>query len=688
MSPSRKLLVFDTYKREDIKPPETDNDVLPLVHSIPGRDDDPGLIELTTGGVRRIISLNGFEVPVDEHDSARIEQTFSELLDCLDKHSTLQLLAINRPVDVNTYVNDYLDIKPKDSPYLEWYAEYTKKWFRKVCDVALVPKKSFYVIVGVDGTRAADQSKHIARLDKLAKKVKKVLSNARLNPQILSRSQTRRVLFSSLRPSYPAGLNDQPVETLRRSSMPDVSIDNSKQFMVLDERQISNQTVSSLPASMKTGWLLKLITMPFSSTLSLHCRIADPEKVLKSAKNSPSELKQRIVREVTAHGTNLIELSFYLTISPSSEDENESINVYRDHAKSTFSSSNALITARCDQFSAWTATLPLGIDCGGIAHCIARDEAAKCWPLNTATCGSAPGLPVGFAKISREPVFFNHEKRSGVYALASRNEDLRFFHALMAIRLLTANFHILHFDDGQNSLQILEEVLGPQLVNNLRGLEEVVDDSIAKLDSLQSTAALTVFSADHYVKDNFMDLIERWEKTYGDSERPLAIFLPGISEFGRTKTGIKSLKRLFDFVARKNILLNSSALTSDLKELEDLQELLDLHCETKVVLPQKVSDQRFAAKFLKLGMRQHAFKALNTRNRNDEYQVFCFLQTKDNRGLVSLVPSPMDFWLCCPHNKKRSDQVKQMKEELHEKYPRLSQTDLARQTFYYLGLEG
>lgn len=686
MSPANKLLVFDTYQRDNIPPPETKHDALPQVYSIPGNDSDDALIELTDGSVRRLIQINGTPIPFDTSDLNHLELVVERLLHCLDKRSTLQLLAINRPVDVDDYLENKLNITPKDNPYLEWYADYTKKWFRRVCDVSMVANKTFYLVVGVDGDKARDRDAQVSRLDKFANKLLRVLRSEKLSPKILNRREARTVLFSLLRLSYPSGLQQEPVEVLSSSTLPQITIKDSQQSLVIDDTEVSALSVSSVPSRLPNGWLIDVMTLMMRSALSVHFRLGNEDRVRTSADNLPSQLKRTITRKLK--DTNkLIEMSVYLAVSPVSSDDKSSAKERRDEVKAKFAKHGALITASVDQFSAWTSTLPLGIDAGGPAHCVSLEDARQCWPLVTDGCGNVPGFPVGLSMMSREPVFFNHLSRAKTHAIASQQNDLNFFEALNAVRLLSANFHVLCIDAERGALSFLEEVLGDNLLNDFRSAD-CFDGGSLDAKKFKFRGIYTVFSSKTLSQVDLTETVKRWERVYRSAGKPLAIILADLATFSDTKGGIKQLKNLFEFADQQNILLSTLEITSRLKAHPELCDLIDSHSDTTIILPPTARDKNFVSRFLG---KDKDFWPLNTLLADSETidrSLSCILQSSDTHGLIRIIPSPMDYWLCNPLDEREKRQVLEIKDEIVDKNPKLSKTDVARQAAYYLGLRG
>ncbi|MBX3151834.1 hypothetical protein KF728_16880 [Candidatus Obscuribacterales bacterium] len=680
MPSARKLFVFDSIHRPNLKPPETAHDALPQIRSIPGADEDAGLIELLDGSLRRIIRLTGFTIPPDQRGFTAVDDMFGAILDCLSEKTSLQLLAINRPLDLGEHCENVLDLNAQGNAYLEWYADYTRKWFSRVCEQRLVPRKSFYLILGAEPSQKSSREKQIALLDRFVERVSKILSKAKQSPEVLTRAETRTLIHSCMRLSYPSGLREAPVELMRASTMPDVMVENGKQFLVVDGSRVSVQVVSSLPAKLRYGWLIDLLTMECATSLSLHCRIGDKNAVRQRAAKTPSETRRRANRMISSSDNSLIEMSFYYSIAPHVAGNDKQLKNWQTAAKDKLASRSALITPKCDQFSAWTSTLPLGIDAGGIAHVVSHTDARINWPLYGASCGLSIGLPMGFAAMSNEPVLYDHSKKPGIFAVGSEHSDLSFFNALMGVRLLTANFHVVYVEDGRNSLASLQEVLGHELVNDCQwGLPRKV--------ALKPHAVVTIVQPQQDLS-TFLEFLQDCTDVYGCVNKPTALFLPSSSEWYGGAGGARQFKKLLEEVQRLGILLCSSEVTSRLQSANRIIELLDAACDTKVILPQRTRHKRLVRQFLQHDRKSWAFEWLGMDSSRDNGVVIpCFMQTRTDYGLVRIIPSPMDFWLCMQNDDSGIEEMHKMKESLREKNPNLSLVDLARQAVYYLGVQ-
>lgn len=680
MSPSRKLHVFSSTSRDDIKQTRGQNDALPLVRALPGGDDEPGLIELTTGGLRRVIKVNGFNIVFSEIELKQIGRVFEQIIHCLSQDLSVQLLAINKAIDAEKYMEQYLQLCQQEHAYLAWYADYTQKWFNRICDVAVVPHKSFYVVVAAEKRGPAAQADVAENLDRGVKEISAVLHKAGLCPEILPRSEIRKLLYSCLRPSYSSGLREAPAEILSQTSLPKAPVSAKKTHVVVDGIRVSNLVVSDLPSNACTGWLMDLVTMQFGSSISLHVRQAD-FRMLKSRTKS-EELKRKIDIQLARPNSIPIEISCYIsTHEDAPTDSEELINSQIEYSRNLLAKYNALVSPVCDQFSAWTSGLPLGIDSGGIAHCISSADASTFWPLFTGSCGSGSGFPLGFARASHEPVFLNPKQDSNVFVVASNQDDLKFLHALFMIRMLSANHHVFFLRDNKHGADFLLEALGPQSINeNDLGANSEVE--------WNADAVLTLMRADRFNTEsprNYRNLISRWIQNYSGQARPLAIVLADVTQFGKTQSGIECLETILELAKHDGIYVLACGYTSKLKTMEELHKLACDYFQTQFVLPQSKKDRASITRLLA----QPATKAIASlrAEEDNKWGLDCYLRTRENSGVVNLFPSPMDYWLCKSHTRERQARLLAMKTEIKEKNPKLSVADTARQAVYYLGLQ-
>ena len=113
-----------------------------FIHSIPGDDQDEGLVVLADGSMRRYIICKGINALLfDEADRELMARNFAHFANSCDSDIQVIIKARNLPVD--EYLSRYQILIKTDNDYLKWYADYTDKWFRRVQDVHFVPQTRF-----------------------------------------------------------------------------------------------------------------------------------------------------------------------------------------------------------------------------------------------------------------------------------------------------------------------------------------------------------------------------------------------------------------------------------------------------------------------------------------------------------------------------------------------------------------
>ncbi|MBX9666146.1 MAG: hypothetical protein K2X93_00950 [Candidatus Obscuribacterales bacterium] len=688
LNKKEKLFVFNSKRRPDFAPPDEPNETLSMIRSISGERASAGLVKLEDGSIVRIMKLNGFSLAFGDQIH-RVCAAFESAIQCLGKNSRMQFLVINKPVDVERNMDAYAKLCVDDSPYLSWYADYTRKWFARVCEVVMVPNREFYVILVAESSkrqpRGESLQQQISTLSRLTNRVTAIFEKECLQPQLLSKAEVRRLLYSCMRPSYASGLREESVEVLNKSTLPSVRMVEEDGRMAMDSVLVSNQVVSDLPDQVKPGWLMSLVTFPFPSSLSIHVRVADEKKVLQDASSYPAELKRKINR-LSTQSKRLIELSIYFSTYGDLREKPEPIfSGQIDAARALFSKHNALLTPDFDQRSAWLSGLPLGIDSGGIAHCLPVEQSGVFCPLVTGSCGDLSGWPMGFAVYSREPVFLNATNKLSIYALASKKADLSFFESLITLRMLSTNLRVLGFDDekGTSSARLAEliETLGPNIASRVRMNES---GSFVAEDTLFAETALTLLEIGKDLgtaaTEKCKQFIIDWVKKYESGPRKFAFLLGDLNAFqGNTEL----LEFIYQLVEKKKLVVIAGNTVAQLDSLKRQSAIANQYSEVKLALPLAAHEHSLATKTLSL---KSFGSAIPTIKKRSERQVPCFLRTQDNHGLMWLIPSPMDYWLCANHSRSNKEQIKRMKSEVGTRNPKLSKTDVARQTMYYLGL--
>src|SRR3984957_12598730 len=117
-----------------------------FIHSVPGDDEDEGLVILVDGSLRRYISCKGINALLfDEAEVEALARNFKEFANSCE--SDVQIIVKSRNLPVDEYLSRYQDQVTTDNEYLKWYARNTDQWFRRVQDVHFVPQRDFYIVV-------------------------------------------------------------------------------------------------------------------------------------------------------------------------------------------------------------------------------------------------------------------------------------------------------------------------------------------------------------------------------------------------------------------------------------------------------------------------------------------------------------------------------------------------------------
>ena len=117
-----------------------------FLHSIPGEDEEEGLVVLADGSMRKYLGVKGINVLLfDDVDRELMARQFSNFVNSCE--SDIQIIIKSRHLSVDEYLSRYQKTILSDNDYLKWYADYTDKWFRRIQDVHFVPQRDFYVVV-------------------------------------------------------------------------------------------------------------------------------------------------------------------------------------------------------------------------------------------------------------------------------------------------------------------------------------------------------------------------------------------------------------------------------------------------------------------------------------------------------------------------------------------------------------
>lgn len=510
----RDLLPFDTGVAESEKeitgPPKDKRtsaswqDVC-FIHSIPGEDDDEGLLVLGDGSMRKFIACKGVNALLfDEAERDKLARDFASLANSID--SDIQIIVTARNLSVDEYLSRYQRQIKTDNEYLRWYADYTDKWFRRVQDVHFVPQRDFYVVVsyqpadckgnvtrGWSGRRSIQKhEEYLEDLNRYCKTVFEQMRGSNLRPSLLTRKEMRNLIYLHLNPTLAESESEAPpsrpgvseASVLARSGLK--VTDN---YLWLDGKYVGSQYMQQVPHETWMGWLVELLTLSVEYTVSLYIHCVDQDSVRKKLKSqytmgivastqlSTPDLEglestrtaQAAIQEFLRSSNKAFDISFYIKTHAESV---ERLNGSMDEIRRVFKNKGAIMDrAQMLQLDAWQATLPVGVDKLAIVHRVMSPVVGSCWPFFTASCGTPEGVPFGFAIASREPVlldpFFRGAGKdaNNMFVVGTTGAGKSFAVSMMILRLLPLGVRFVLIDktvDKFGAYRFITELLGPE----------------------------------------------------------------------------------------------------------------------------------------------------------------------------------------------------------------------------------
>jgi len=512
----RDLLPFDTggageQEKEIAGPPKDKRtsaswqDVC-FIHSIPGEDDDEGLLVLGDGSLRKFIMCKGVNALLfDEAERDKLARDFASLANSID--SDIQIIVTARNLSVDEYLSRYQRQIKTDNEYLRWYADYTDKWFRRVQDVHFVPQRDFYVVVsyqpadcknnnvarGWNGKRSIQKhEEYLEDLNRYCKTVFEQLRGSNLRPATLTRREMRNLIYAHLNPSLSEAEPDAPpsrpgvseASVLARSGLK--VTDN---YLWLDGKYVGSQYMQQIPHETWMGWLVELLTLSVEYTVTLYIHCVDQDSVRKKLKSqytmgivastqlSTPDLEgleqtrtaQAAIQEFLRSSNKAFDMSFYIKTHA---DTIERLNGSMDEIRRVFKNKGCVMDrAQMLQLDAWQATLPVGVDKLAIVHRVMSPIVGSFWPFFTASCGTPEGVPFGFAVASREPVLLDPFYRgagkdaNNMFVVGTTGAGKSFAVSMMILRLLPLGVRFVLIDktiDKFGAYRFITELLGPE----------------------------------------------------------------------------------------------------------------------------------------------------------------------------------------------------------------------------------
>ncbi|HEY9679397.1 MAG TPA: ATP-binding protein [Drouetiella sp.] len=432
-----------------------------FIDSIPGEDDADGLVILIDGSLRKYIKCDGINALLfDEMDRQSLAKTFATFADTCE--TTIQIMVRARALPVDDFLSSYQAKAQTQNEYLNWYADYTDKWFRRVQDVHFIPQREFYVVVTYqppkqnDETNKSfserDQQRAQQAIDRLTKTAFDQLRASSLRPKILSKKEVRNLIYSELNPMLARKEPEAPpaVAGVSEASILAASgLKVSEENIWLDGRYIATQTLKQIPNTTWMGWLVDLLTLSVEYTMSIFIHPI----------NSNEQKADR-----------LFDISLYI----STLAENP-VRLAQQTAeiRRVFNSRGATLDReQLSQLTSWQSTLSVAVDKRGAVHRVSSKTLGTFWPFFTASCGTPDGMPFGFALASREPVPLNPFFRglgkdtNNMLIVGGAGAGKSFAVSLMFLRLLPMGTRFIAVDktvDKNSGYRFITEILGPEV---------------------------------------------------------------------------------------------------------------------------------------------------------------------------------------------------------------------------------
>jgi type IV secretory pathway VirB4 component len=183
------------------------------------------------------------------------------------------------------------------------------------------------------------------------------------------------------------------------------------------------------------------------------------------------------------------------------------------------------------------------------------------------------------------------------------------------------------------------------------------------------------------------EYIRRRAAEYKERRVRFAAIIDEAATLMRFKAGARLLDDLSRRARHYGMMLVS--ITQQLKDFFRQSEQADSvvkNSHMKLILRQDPSDLKVLKETLRLSDAEVAAVENFTKDEEKRKDSQCLLIVGATHGVIRLVPSPMDYWICTSEAindiPKRQEKIK----EVETKNPKLSKTDVARQAVFFLGL--
>ncbi len=475
-----------------------------FIYSIPGEDEEEGLVVLSDGSFRKYIACKGINALLfDEADREMMARTFANFANSCE--SDIQIIIKSRNISVDEYLSRYQILLKTDNDYLKWYADYTDKWFRRVQDVTFVPQREFYIVISFhppdcksgkmwNGRRSIQKhEEYLESLNRLVKTAFEQLRGSNLRPAILSRKDVRNLVYSDLNPSLYEKDGDAPpsrTNVSEASVLAGSALKVTDEYLWLDGKYIGTQYMFAPPHETWMGWLVDLLTLSVEYTLSLFIHQCDQDKVRRDLKFKyrlghvastqlatpdiegieSTRSAATAIQEFLRSANKAFDTSMYIR---SYADTPEHLAQNMDEVRRIFKNRGAQMDrGQMLQLDLWQSTLSVGVDRLAVVHRVMSPIVGTMWPFFTASCGTPDGVPFGFALVSREPVLLNPFFRgqgkdaNNMFVVGTTGAGKSFAVSMLILRLLPLGTRFVLIDktvDKFGAYRFITELLGPEL---------------------------------------------------------------------------------------------------------------------------------------------------------------------------------------------------------------------------------
>lgn len=475
-----------------------------FIYSIPGEDEEDGLVVLSDGSFRKYIACKGINALLfDEADRETMARTFANFANSCE--SDIQIIIKSRNVSVDEYLSRYQILLKTDNDYLKWYADYTDKWFRRVQDVTFVPQREFYIVISYhppdcksgkmwNGRRSIQKhEEYLEALNRLAKTAFEQLRGSNLRPSILTRKEVRNLIYSDLNPSLYEKDGEAPpsrTNVSEASVLAGSALKVTDEYLWLDGKYIGTQYMFAPPHETWMGWLVDLLTLSVEYTLTLFIHQCDQDKVRRDLKFKyrlghvastqlatpdiegieSTRSAATAIQEFLRSANKAFDTSMYIR---SYADSPEHLAQNMDEVRRIFKNRGAQMDrGQVLQLDLWQSTLSVGVDRMAVVHRVMSPIVGTMWPFFTASCGTPDGVPFGFALASREPVLLNPFFRgqgkdaNNMFVVGTTGAGKSFAVSMLILRLLPLGTRFVLIDktvDKFGAYRFITELLGPEL---------------------------------------------------------------------------------------------------------------------------------------------------------------------------------------------------------------------------------